>query len=232
MANLLQPKQIKKPLIGRMGITGFTAAGTSNVVTTELTAAATADGVPVQVGTSSTEGFITTGTNNKALIVDATSKAAIEIDGNEVYGRITEAAAVYTLSYYTLVSGVETAATLAQDIDFFPAYNYDLKNLPNDVLIRVRATSVGEDPSSQSGRPIRNEKLTVTGTNTFASPTLAYTPIDNSVAIYINGKAETEGASEAFTRSGKDLTWDATDAKYDLETTDDVVVHYNTLETV
>ena len=70
--------------------------------------------------------------------------------------------------------------------------------------------------------------MTVTGLNTLAN--LAKTPIDNSLAIYINGKAETEGASEAFTRVGKAITWSATNAQYDLETTDDVVAHYNTQE--
>jgi hypothetical protein len=230
MAQLLQSKQIEDYKIGKMGIIGFAASGTSNVVTPEITAAAASDGVPVQVGTSNTEGFITTGANNKALLVDNVTKGAIDDgEGNEVFGRLTEAAGVYTLSYFSIQSGVESPVTLpATTIDFFVNYNYSFKNLPNDILVRVNGTIVGEDPSSTAGRPIRNEKVTVTALNTLAD--LSFTPIDNSVALYVNGKAETEGASESFTRVGKVLTWDAIDAGYDLETTDDVTAHYNTLE--
>lgn len=230
MANRLQPKQIEDYKIARMGVVNFTAAGTDDVVTAEITTAAGTDGVPVQVGSATTEGFITTGTNNKVLIFDTTTKAAIDDGlGNEVFGRLTEAAGVYTLSYFSIQSGTETAVSLSSTaIDFYVAYNYLFKDLPNDALIRVRAVSVGEDPSGAGGRTIRNEKVTVTALNTLAN--LAKTPIDNTVALYVNGKAEAEGASEAFTRVGKVLTWDATDAEYDLETTDDVVAHYNTLE--
>jgi len=230
MANRVQPKQIEDYKIGRMGVINFSAAGTSDIVTTEITSSAAADGVPVQVGAATTEGFITTGANNKVLMVDTLSKQAIDDgSGNEVFGRLTQAAAVYTLSYFSLVLGVETAVSLpAISIDFFVNYNYLFKNLPNDILVRINATIVGEDPVNQAGRPIRNEKVTVTGLNTIND--LAFLPIANSVSLVVNGKSETEGASEAFTRVGKVITWDATDAGYDLETTDDVVAHYNTLE--
>ena len=232
MANLLQAKQIEKYLMGTMAISSFSATGISDVVTTQVTAAAGSDSVPVQVGSATTEGFITTGANNKALIFDSTTKEAIDDgSGNEIYGRLTEAAGVYTLTYFSIQSGTETSVDISKvTLDLTINYNYSFKNLPNDVYVRIKATFVGEDPDKAAGRSIRNEKLTVTGTNTFAAPTLAYTPIANSVAIAVNGKVETEGASEAFTRSGKDLTWDATDAKYTLATTDDVVAHYNTLE--
>jgi hypothetical protein len=230
MANRLQPKQLEDYKIYPMGVAAFTADGNSDVVTTQITTAAGNDGVPVQVGTSTTEGFITSGANNKVWLFDASGKVAIDDGlGNEVYGRLTEAAGVYTLSYYSLQSGVETAYSFTStSIDFYLNYNYLFKNIPNDANIRLRAVPVGEDPSSQSGRPIRNERVTVSALNTLAN--LAKTPIDNTVALYVNGKAEHEGASAAFTRVGKVLTWDATDAEYDLETTDIVYAHYNTLE--
>jgi hypothetical protein len=233
MSNKVQSKQIENYKLGRTGALAFSAVGVSDIITTQLTSAASSDNVPVQVSSSTTtQGFKTTGVNNKALMIDSTSKQAIDDGfGNEVYGRLTEAAGVYTLSYFSLVAGVETAVTLpASTIDFWVNYNYSFDKMPNDILVRVNGVMVGEDQSSLSGRSIRNEKLTITGLNTFASPTTAKTPIDNSISIYVNGKSETEGASEAFTRSGKVLTWSATNAGYDLETTDDVVAHYNTLE--
>jgi hypothetical protein len=230
MSNLFQSKQIEKFTIGRLGSSGFSGAGTSDVVTTAITTAAGTDNVPVQVATATTLGFITTGANNKVLILDSTSKAAIDDGaGNEIYGRLTEAAGVYTLSYYSLVVGVETAYVLpATTIDFFVNYNYSFEKLPADILVRINTAIVGEDPKNSDGRPIRNEKVNVTGLNILAD--LAFLPITNSLALYVNGKAESEGASEGFTRVGKVLTWDATDAKYNLETTDTVIAHYNTLE--
>ena len=230
MTNRLQPKQIEDYKIGRMGVLAFTAAGADDIVTTQITASAGTDGVPVQVGAATTEGFITTGANNKVLMVDAAAKQAIDDGlGNEVFGRLTEAAGVYTLSYFSIQSGVETAVTLAStSIDFFVNYNYLFKNLPNDILVRVNGTVVGEDPANQSGRPIRNEKITVTATNTLAN--LAKTPIANSIALYVNGKEEPNGAGESFTVAGKALTWIPANADYDLETTDSVSAHYNTLE--
>lgn len=232
MANLLQAKQIEKFTYGRMGVINFAATGIDDVVTTQITSAASSDSVPVQVGSSTAEGFITTGSDNKALIFDTTTKQAIDDGlGNEVYARLTEAAGVYTLSYYSIQGGTETSVDIGTvSIDFFVNYSYSFKNLPVNVLTRVNSVLVGEDPANQSGRTIRNEKVTVTGTNTLAN--LAYTPIANSVALYVNGKAETEGVSEAFTRSGKVLTWSAANAEYTLETTDDVTAHYNTLEAI
>ena len=230
MSNLLKRKQIEAFQIGRMGVINFSASGLSDVVTTEITASAGTDGVPVQVGALTTEGFITTGANNKVLIFDTSSKQAIDDGlGNEVFGRLTEAAGVFTLTYFSLQSGVETAVTLpATSIDFFVNYNYSFKNLPNDILVRVHVTEVGEDPASQAGRPIRDEKLPVTATNVLTN--LAFTPLAGSVSLFVNGVEAAEGASESFTRVAKVITWDPTDAKYDLETTDSVTAHYNTLE--
>jgi len=230
MATLLQAKQINKFTFAKIGSSGFSGAGVDDVVTAAITAAASVDNVPVQVGSSTALGFITTGANNKALVLNSTNKSAIEDGaGNEVYARLTEAAGVYTLSYYSLVAGIETAYSLpATTIDFYVNYSYSFDKLPVDSLVRINTVVVGEDPSNTSGRAIRNEKVNVTSLNTLAN--LAFLPIANSVALYVNGKAESEGASEGFTRVGKVLTWSATNGKYNLETTDTVIAHYNTLE--
>jgi hypothetical protein len=64
-------------------------------------------------GDQSTEGVITTPPYNNAYLIDGTDQTFIEDAGGQiVYGRITEAAGVWTLSFYTYESGVETAYNL------------------------------------------------------------------------------------------------------------------------
>lgn len=85
-------------------ITG--AAGTTDDISTQMTGKTPGGG-------SSTLGVITTGGNNRCHIVDSSTQTFIEdADGQRVYGRITEAAGVWTISYYTNEAGVETAHSL------------------------------------------------------------------------------------------------------------------------
>lgn len=87
-------------------ITKNAASGTSTVITTEMSG-------KTPGGTSSAAGVITTAPNNLAHIVDASSGTFIEdAGGQRVYGRITEAATVWTLSFYTNEAGTETAHSL------------------------------------------------------------------------------------------------------------------------
>lgn len=231
MANRLQPKQIENNNIAPKVLINFSASGLSNVVTAEVTAAASADGVPLvaSTGTKASNGFIVTAPINKANIVDTVSKKAIEVDSNEVFGRLTEAAGVYTLTYYTIQSGVETNVTLpATNIDFEVRYNYSFKDFPFDALIRVESIVVGEDPAGTGGKPIKNEVVTITALNTIAN--LSKTPIAGSLTIDVNGKTEHTGGSGAISVIGKAVTWSAVNAEYDLETTDTALASYFTLE--
>ncbi|MCW4039990.1 MAG: hypothetical protein NWE83_04455 [Candidatus Bathyarchaeota archaeon] len=231
MGRLLQPKQIEDNRISRMVVENFTADGTSDLVTTQITAAATADGVSViaSTGSKSSLGFIVTSPLNKVEIIDTVTKKAIEIDSNEVYARLTESGGAYTLSYYTIVSGTETAASITSTaIDFFIAYNYENKDFPFDSALRVSKTVVGEDPASTGGKP-KTERVTITGTNTLAN--LSFTPIDGTdVTLHVNGKTEDAKTNGAISLAGKVITWSAVNAGYDIETTDVATAQYHTLE--
>jgi hypothetical protein len=72
-------------------------------------------------GGTTTEGVVTTGTYNKIVLRQASGieQGDVFTDalGNVVYGRLTEAASVWTLSFYVLLSGVETAYTFASSVD-------------------------------------------------------------------------------------------------------------------
>jgi hypothetical protein len=87
-------------------------SGTSTVVTTNTVIAAGQES-----SGSTVKGFVTTGSENYCHIRDNASgatngRAIYDSLGNMVYGRLTKAGAVWTLSYYSLVSGVETAYTM------------------------------------------------------------------------------------------------------------------------
>ncbi len=140
MATRVQKKQINNNKIGQMFVSGFVATGTSDIVTAVLVTAASADNVTVipSAGSESSLGFLVTNPLNKVKIVNSTTKSLIgDLNSNEIFGRIIEAAGIYTLSYFSIQSGVETSISLGQTIDFFPEYNYKFKDFPFDSPIRL-----------------------------------------------------------------------------------------------
>ncbi len=133
-------KQIDNNKIGQMFVSGFIAAGASDIVTPELVIAAAADSVTVipSTGTGSSLGFLVTNPLNKIKIVSNTTKSLIgDINSNEIFGRLTEAAGVYTLSYFSMQSGIEVSVSLNQTIGFFLEYNYEFKDFPFDSPLRL-----------------------------------------------------------------------------------------------
>lgn len=230
---LLQSKQIKKLFAGRVRIDGFTtSAASSDVVTSELTTALTTAGynggsVALTPSTSeTTAGVITTGGNNTVLIFDnATGLPVDDGSGNEVFGRLTELGSVYTLSYFSIVSGTETAYTFssATDIDFEFAYRYEFKDLPTDAILAVKARNINDDVPGALGTLII-VGLTVTGLNTISN--ITQTGIDlNTVNFYVNGQAIKNGQGISTTTGGSVTVTPAT-LGYDIETTDIVTASF------
>lgn len=69
-------------------------------------------------GTPTAEGVITSPPDNQVSLIDLANGGEIEdAQGQRVYGRITEAAGVWTLSFYTNEAGVETASTIVSSTD-------------------------------------------------------------------------------------------------------------------
>lgn len=240
MANctgLIKPKQIFKIIGCHVRVNGFTTSvDTSDTVTTVLgTALATAGvsgtSVPLVVSPNdTTPGVITTGVNNRVEIWDATTKVKlIDGGGNEVYGRLTESGGTYTLSYYSIVAGTETAFTMdGRDIDFSFSYRFTFDKLSGDCLLQTASTNVNDDPSvSKQGVEVC-EELTVTALNTMA--TLTYTPSAYPAFTFkVNGIAYCVGGSGPVTVVGTTVTWNPAGI-YDLETDDCVCICYHTLE--
>jgi hypothetical protein len=169
-------------------------------------------------------------------IYNATSKDKIlAANGEEVYGRLTEATGAYTLSYYTLDNtGAEAAYTFgaATNIDFEFIYRFDFARFPTDGVIGVSARNISNDPSG-SGGSLYREQLTVTATNTLSNVTK--TPINANVfTLAINGVTyDTFGGGAArvsVNLSTKAVTWSSSNAGFSIDTTDRVIAEYTTNE--
>jgi len=194
---MIQTKPINAQFDGIFVITAFAStAASSAVFTTALTTAVASAGkgstaVPLQVATSSTQGVIV---NTVVEIFDTTSKDKIiaDYEGNEVYGKITEAIGVYTLNYHYLDNaGVEQNYTFAAtNIDIAVLYRYDLETLPQDFAVKAN-TFVSQDGNPGNNTVGLVQQLTVTGTNTVTGPTI---PANNEIklvhSITINGVDE------------------------------------------
>jgi len=224
----------------RVSIGGFAGtAAASNIITAALTTALSSAGdngvaVPLQIAGANTLGVITTPPDNVAIVLDATNKRPLaDAGGNEIYGKITEAAGVYTLSYFKLVAGVETIHTFASanSLDVFFAYRYDAARFPKNAGLVVGGRIINQDPSLAGGSTVRSERLTVTATNTFSALSQAPTSATNILLIVgLNGGGESlnafGGGAAAFSVSGTTITWSAANAGYSVPTTYQVTAVY------
>ena len=101
------------------------ATGTSYVVTTEFAG-------KTPGGDASTKGVITSSPDNRVEIREKDSGLIIEnLLGEKVFARVTEAASVWTLSFFTITAGSETAHNLSlQDIRIYFREVFDSGDRP------------------------------------------------------------------------------------------------------
>lgn len=234
-------KQISRIISAPIRVAGFSASGASIVVTTAITTALSTAGdngisVPVQTSPNvSSVGIIASVPNNRIEIYDSASQHKIQLaSGDDVYGRLTVATGVYTLSFYSYPSGTETAYTFpaAQNIDFEFNYRFAFAQFPTDAIVGVTTRNLAQDnnPNGNLAR-LFSEMLTVTATNTISSVTK--TPSDTTVFwLEINNLIyDTFGSSSAYysvNASTKALTWSSINAGFNVETTDRVIARYLT----
>lgn len=236
--SLIKRKQIDAIFSAPIRINNFTGSTGSNTVTTQITSVLNTAGrgsvsVPLQVSSGEeVVGVITTGANNRVEIwANATKDKIKDSSGEEVYGRLTESGGVYTLTYYSLntTTGAETAYTLSSTaIDFEFNYRYDFNRLPADFATALTSRNVQQDPAS-SGATLFAELLTITALNTIND--LTKTPSSTtSIEFIVNGLSEDTFANSGFSVTGKAITVNATNLRYNVETTDRIVARYLTLE--
>lgn len=101
------------------------ASGTSIDVTSALTGKTSGGG-------TSAAGVITGAPNNRVVLLEQATQTAIEDSvGNRAYGRITFSGSTWTLSFYYLNAGVESAFTLpSQNIRIYFREVFTLANFP------------------------------------------------------------------------------------------------------
>jgi hypothetical protein len=233
----IKSKQVERILAAPVRLSGLTIATTtsSTVVTTPVTTALSTAGdggvaVPLQVSSSNGLGVVTTGASNRVEIYLAASKDKIlATNGEEVYGRLTEASGIYTLSYFTLPnSGTEAAYTFpaGQSIDAEIVYRFDFARLPTDAIVAMKSRNIADDASGAGGSPF-GESIAVTATNTLAL--LTKTPTAQStVQLIVNSTQQEPGFD--YTISARTITWIPASAGFALATIDRVYALYNTLE--
>ena len=228
----LQAKQINKVISAPIKIVGISVLGGVNftLVTSAITSVLATAGnggvtVPAQIAADQySVGIVTTSPNNKSEIFDNVLKTPIvDLNGNEVYGRIVASGSDFNLNYYSLISGTETAYVTqsAYTLDFDFVYRFDFNTLPADFAVASITRNVNLDPKGQNSTPIV-EAVAVLGTNSLS--TLANIPVSPTKTILVvNGHEEYYlGASPSFTISGATITWNASNAGYSVETTDKV----------
>jgi hypothetical protein len=225
----VKKKQIDNNKIGQITTLSFVATGSSDDVTTAINTSISNESVSLvpSNGNESSIGVLVTTPINKVQLISSSNKELIfDNDGNEIYGRLTESSGIYTLSYYSLQSGAEIVANINNTIDFFINYNFSFKDFPFDNSVRV-ANEINTK-SAPSETSIRDEILTIATNNTL--PDLANTPIDGSVILLVNGKAEDSATGGSFSVAGQSLTWNEVNAGFDLTPSDRVIAVYNILK--
>jgi hypothetical protein len=234
MANNLIPlKQIDGFINAYILLSGINVTGSSSNVTSALSTACNTAGkggtsVPfVQFSSyDNGQGISTDGT--RLLIYDSADKSEFkDSSGNFVYGKLTFASNVFTLSFYSLVAGAETAYSFssATSIGFNIVYVFSLATFPPDALTKVGVVEL-DSSTLRETKSIR-EVITVATTNTITQK-LSYTPLYgvefrvNSVPYY------TVDTAPLFSVGGtgnKDITITASNG-FDVTTTDKVTAHY------
>lgn len=237
----VQRDQIENIQASWVGVDGFTANGGSDDISTALsTALATAGeshvtkaaaAVPVQPSASKGVGVITTGATNRVEIFDGTTGDKIEEGGREVYGELTEAGGVYTVTYfYDDATGAQTAYSFAANttIDLEIPYRFPFHLLPIDHAIAYSSRRVQTDvPGTSGGAIAKHEQLTVTALNTLSA--LSVAPNDPLLLVLnVNGVDyyPLKGVEAPVTSTGTTVTWRQDKAGFDLQTTYDVVARF------
>ena len=233
-------KQISKFQMAPVGVSGFsTVGGSSDTITSALTtalntAADNGGSVPLQVGSgtygSQAEGVITAaGLNLTPIYNSGTKLKYLDGSGAEVYGKLSNAGAVWTLSYFSLVAGVETAFTMpaSASIAFEAPYLFSFDHLPYFAFMAIVERHVAAAAAlSGGGTRLFAEQLTVTAANTLSA--LTNTATATIQRLNVNGLIYTSlGSAPAFTISGKAITWSAANAGFALATSDNVSAEYS-----
>ena len=184
----------------------------------------------VSGGSDSVSGVYTTPPHNKIFLRESATGRPLPdlVTQSSVFARLTESGGTWTLSFYSLIAGVETAFDFTghdlagENFDFRWCESVQI-GVSSPTAIVYAGEGIDEfDPSSPASHLHIVENLTITsnGQTGFA---LAQTPKDvNDVTVKVNGLSY--AITTDYTISGTTLTWLDTD--FTLATTDVLTVEY------
>jgi hypothetical protein len=214
--SLIKAKQIDKVLgTLRTASSAFTVATGASVNVTTAFTGKTSGGSNTAVGV-----FTSSPANKVVIIISTTGKPLTDAGGaNEVYGRLTFAAAVWTLTFYSgndvpyTISAGHPSLGVVANIIYGEAVQLSNINA-TDVIYGL--DSIDETSVDSSRHAHVNEVIAVTSNGQTAF-TLTGTPLDVTlVEMQVNG----QNMQDRISVSGTTVTYTATD--FPLETTDTV----------
>ena len=236
MSNLIKDYQLGSFKGGFLALSGFsTAGGASDTVSTPLaTLAATATrsggSLPTQAANlnpgSEATGFVTGAPLNKVEIRTASGLHIQDTNGFDVYGRLTVVGSTWTMTYYSLAGGTETAFTgmaASTMLTFLLPAFFKLNDYPYSADYVVADISLDSDVSQIGKRPT-SQALSIVTTN--AVPNLSQTPV-GELTLRVNGIGHsTLDVASAVSYSGTSVTWVPANA-YTLPVGANVIAYYN-----
>jgi len=194
----MQDKKIK--LFNGISAIAVGASASSVVVTTEVADAAF---TKTYAGSDTVAGVIVSSPDNKCIVIDAATKDAIHAAGGaDVYGRLTSAAGVRTVSFF---SGADVAYTFvgATSVDIMFPESYKLTDAP----FRAFSTGVGY-----------TEGMPASHTHVLAEVTdLAASTVDITDVALLSELEKTTGAALIGIPTGTFTATDVSGALIELE---------------
>lgn len=221
----MDPKQINRPegtLRRRTNAATLLTNTGTYVVTTSMAGSASG-------GNDTTVGVFTTNPTNRTTLIRRDNGRAVEkADGTRIFGRITFAATVFTLTLYISDgAGAESAYVpiagdglnnVAIDIIYGETVSFETRKPTDAVNALDGLDDVSIDPNSHVKQI---DPFTPTAAQTAFA--LSQTPKAGSVMMFINGQLQKPTTD--FTVAGTSLTYTAVD--YALATTDNVLIAYD-----
>lgn len=210
-----------------------TTAGVSLDISTPLasllaTITKSGGSLPLQVASTAlpyVPGVVTAVALNKVEIRDVNDDYFRDpVTGDDVYGRITNAGAVWTLSYFTSTGGVESPYTMAaaQTISCSVPLVFQWEDFPVSLDLSVNMLDISPDNPIIGTRPVF-QNLPITTLNTV--PALSFVPI-GALELVVNGLSYNSlDTTPAFSFVGTAVTWNAANS-FPLAVGSNVIAHY------
>lgn len=220
----ISAKQIEKPT----ACCYWTAAPGVNLPAASTLAVTSSFTGKTPSGNATTSGVLTDAPYNRVEIrALADGKAVVDpATGRTIFARLTQASSVWTLTFYTLIGGVETVFNMTGHPQVGAAISYRwCEMVPFENVDPFSAVFAGESVDEVSLNGIRRyykNTLTIT-TNGQTSITLPKAPAPDAIdltELNVNGQEMEYGTD--YTISGSTLTWIPAAAGFALSTTDKV----------